>query len=281
MNQAGWMACGDPRPTLGFLRDKATARKQRLFACACCRRFWGVLTGPRSREAVEIGERYADGLADDQALRQAEKAAAEVVWRANVAVKELTTANQAARVAQRANMRAGAKGRVRETKATREAMARAAEVAQQALRRVERLAVRVKEEQTMREAARAAACAARGTEYDGWGPGGIWVEQTRSAAEVAGEPTLERKRQSELLRDFFGNPFRVVPFDSSRLRWRDGAVRKLAAAIYDARRFADLPVLADALEEAGCADAALLAHRRGPGEHVKGCWVVDLLLGKQ
>jgi hypothetical protein len=54
----------------------------------------------------------------------------------------------------------------------------------------------------------------------------------------------------------------------------------MAQAIYEGRRFADLPVLADALEDAGCADAALLGHCRGPGEHVRGCWVVDLLLGK-
>ena len=63
--------------------------------------------------------------------------------------------------------------------------------------------------------------------------------------------------------------------------WNDGTVRKLAQAIYDDRRFADLPILADALEEAGCADAAILAHCRGGGEYVRGCWVVDLLLGKE
>jgi hypothetical protein len=64
-------------------------------------------------------------------------------------------------------------------------------------------------------------------------------------------------------------------------------VRKLAQAAYDDRRLpsgvldpARLTVLADALEDAGCADAAILAHCRRPGEHVRGCWVVDLLLGK-
>ena len=55
----------------------------------------------------------------------------------------------------------------------------------------------------------------------------------------------------------------------------------LAQAIYEERRFGDLPVLADALEEAGCTDADILSHCRGPGPHVRGCWVVDLLLGKQ
>jgi hypothetical protein len=90
----------------------------------------------------------------------------------------------------------------------------------------------------------------------------------------------EGSKQSHILRDIFGNPFRPATIDSAWLAWNGGAVRKMAAAIYDGRSFADLPVLADALEDAGCADAAMLAHCRGPGEHVRGCWVVDLLLGK-
>jgi hypothetical protein len=75
--------------------------------------------------------------------------------------------------------------------------------------------------------------------------------------------------------------FRPVPIDRSCLAWNGGAVRKMAQRIYDDRRFADLPVLADALEDADCGDAAILAHCRGPGEHVRGCWVVDLLTGRQ
>jgi hypothetical protein len=55
----------------------------------------------------------------------------------------------------------------------------------------------------------------------------------------------------------------------------------LAQAIYDDRAFDRLPILADALEEAGCDTADILAHCRGPGPHVRGCWVVDLILGKQ
>jgi hypothetical protein len=55
---------------------------------------------------------------------------------------------------------------------------------------------------------------------------------------------------------------------------------QLACAIYDDRAFEQLPILADALEEAGCDNADILAHCRGPGPHVRGCWLVDLLLGK-
>ena len=75
--------------------------------------------------------------------------------------------------------------------------------------------------------------------------------------------------------------FRPLPLDPRWLAWNDGAVRKMAQVIYDDRAFDRLPILADALEDAGCDNAAILSHCRGPGEHVRGCWVVDLLLGKE
>jgi hypothetical protein len=79
----------------------------------------------------------------------------------------------------------------------------------------------------------------------------------------------------------FGNPFRPAALDPAWLAWNDGSVRKMAEAIYEEGRFGDLPILADAPEDAGCADADVLAHCRAPGEHVRGCWVVDLLAGLQ
>jgi hypothetical protein len=84
-----------------------------------------------------------------------------------------------------------------------------------------------------------------------------------------------------LFRDVFGNPFRPVTPGPSWLSWNDGTMPKMAQAIYDERAFDRLPILADALEDAGCTDAAILDHCRGGGEHVRGCWVVDLLLGKE
>jgi len=79
----------------------------------------------------------------------------------------------------------------------------------------------------------------------------------------------------------FGDPFRFVAVDGNWLKWNDATVPHIAQAIYDDRAFDRLPVLADALEEAGCTDAAILDHCRGPVPHVRGCWVVDLLLGKE
>ncbi|SRR5579871_339609 len=63
--------------------------------------------------------------------------------------------------------------------------------------------------------------------------------------------------------------------------WQSSNVVSLAQAIYDERAFNRMPILADALEDAGCTNADVLNHCRKPGEHVRGCWVVDLLLGKQ
>jgi hypothetical protein len=88
--------------------------------------------------------------------------------------------------------------------------------------------------------------------------------------------------------DIFGVLFGAARrVDSAWLSWNDGAVRKLAQTAYDDRQLpagildpSRLAVLADALEDAGCTDRAILDHLRGPGVHVRGCWCVDLLLGK-
>jgi hypothetical protein len=88
----------------------------------------------------------------------------------------------------------------------------------------------------------------------------------------------EPDHQIALLRDIFNNPFRPVRADSA---WRTPNVVKLAQAIYDERTFDRLPIFADALEKTGCSNQDILGHCRQPGEHVRGCWVVDLLLGKE
>jgi hypothetical protein len=80
------------------------------------------------------------------------------------------------------------------------------------------------------------------------------------------------------LRDIFGNPFRPVAFSPD---WRTDTAVSLARAMYESREFGAMPILADALQDAGCDNDDILSHCRGAGPHVRGCWVVDLVLGKQ
>jgi hypothetical protein len=83
--------------------------------------------------------------------------------------------------------------------------------------------------------------------------------------------------QVGLLRDIFGNPFRPVTFSPA---WRTDTAVALASHIYESRDFSAMSILADALQDAGCDNDVILNHCRQPGEHVRGCWVVDLVLGK-
>jgi hypothetical protein len=88
----------------------------------------------------------------------------------------------------------------------------------------------------------------------------------------------EYQTHCSYLRDIFGNPFRPVTIDAA---WLASTVISLAQAIYEERAFDRLPILVDALEDAGCTNADVLDHCRQPGDHVQGCFVVDLLLGKK
>jgi hypothetical protein len=98
------------------------------------------------------------------------------------------------------------------------------------------------------------------------------------ASDAALEAVAEEERiaQADLLREVFGNPFRPVTIAPACLAWNERTIPKLAQAIYEEGAFDRLPILADALEEAGCTDPALLEHCRRSGGHCRGCWVVDV-----
>jgi hypothetical protein len=124
-------------------------------------------------------------------------------------------------------------------------------------------------------AAMAASTVTNTTRYCAW-----------NAARAAGEVgrvahRRERHAQADLLREIVGNPSRPVAVEPAWLTWGGGAVPKMAHAVLADGRFSDLPILADALEEAGCLDKDILAHLRGPGPHARGCWAVDALLGQK
>ncbi len=85
------------------------------------------------------------------------------------------------------------------------------------------------------------------------------------------------QKQVPVAFDIFGNPFRPVTFSPS---WRTSTAVALASQMYESRDFGVMPILADALQDVGCENEDILSHCRGEGPHVRGCWVVDLVLGK-
>ena len=225
MTKAEWLVSTDPTPMLDLLRGKASDRKLRLFACACCRAIWPFFQGQsRSRAAVIVSERYADGLATRMELKSARK-------------KSLGC----------------------EVAATRSDAFKAGV-----------------------ETASAAGYAVRSLAIDYQGRDPIlagYTMHTPTQDRLADEQSIE---QCKLLRDLFGLIlFQQTTVNPHCLAWNDGTVSKVAHAIYDKSAFDRLPILADALEDAGCDNADILGHCRSEGPHVRGCWVVDLLLGKQ
>jgi hypothetical protein len=231
-----WLASSEPAALLGLLRGSASDRKLRLFAVACCRRILHLMGAERSRTAVEVAERYADGLADSRKRKAARTAAWGVVEAALTAAAAEGTGHRDATVAAiRAADAAASACDPKAASAAHDVTARAADAAERALR-----------------------AAGGAGAYAAW--------------------TAEKAAHARLLRELFGNPFRAVTVYPAWLTWNGGTVPQMAQTVYDGGRFELLPILADALEEAGCRDAEVLAHCRVPGEHVRGCWVVDLLL---
>jgi hypothetical protein len=228
MTEAEWLACPDPEAMLRFLEGRVSDRKLRLFACACCRRIWHLLTDPSSRRAVEVSERYADGEVGPRDLAEA------------LALAAPTRATAAYWAASR-----------NPAKTVWEACSAASELAADA---------------ATREAHAAAAA-----DQAAWNS----VLAAENSARAA-----EAREQANLLREVVGNPARQPSVAPSLRAWHGGTVPRLGRALYDERRFGDLPVLADALEEAGCTDPDILQHCRQPGGHVRGCWVVDLVLDR-
>lgn len=107
----------------------------------------------------------------------------------------------------------------------------------------------------------------------------------KEAVDPSAKPSRKQlqafnRRLCDLLRDVFGNPFAPVTIDPVWLTWNDGTIPKIAQSIEAGRAFESMPVLADVLEEAGCQARAIVDHCRQPAEHARGCWVLDLLLGR-
>lgn len=113
----------------------------------------------------------------------------------------------------------------------------------------------------------------------GFGAG--FIQQLRGVAHPDADEAVRHANllyDPNILREVVGNPFCPVTVFPT---WQTANVVSLAQTIYDERAFDRMPILGDALEDAGCDNTDMLNHCRQPGEHVRGCWVVDLLLGKE
>jgi hypothetical protein len=98
------------------------------------------------------------------------------------------------------------------------------------------------------------------------------------ALKAAPDKAAEKALQCTFVREVFGNPFQRIR--TSR-RWLTPTVKQLSEQIYEGSSFDQLRMLADTLEQAGCTEAEILSHCRSEGPHVKGCWAIDVLLGKR
>jgi hypothetical protein len=248
MTEAEWLACSDPPPMRGVLNGKASNRKMRLFAIACCRQIWQFLNG-ESRAAVEVMERYLEGQATLEELEDVHR---------HLSDEGLTNLAAIQEQAFRAALAASATGW---TDPVRSVCGSPDEIA---------------------VAYSAADYTSNATAWNDLRLGGGEGSIDRLDERLAVAYDAAYAVQAALLKDIFGPLlFRSLSVDPGLLTWSDGTVVKLVQGIYDDRAFDHLPVLADALVDAGCDNADVLAHLRGPGPHVRGCWVLDLLLGKE
>jgi hypothetical protein len=207
MTEKEWLAATDPAPLMEFLRDKASDRKLRLFAVACCRRVLGLVPTKRNREGLEVAEAFADGMTTEHIVRITHDASLIRGAHIRTSWALLLDSFQAATNSQHY-------------------ISHALSMQKPPKRRI--------------------------------------------AARLE-----EMTYESLLVRDIF--PFRPITLDPS---WLTSTVVSLAQQMYDTRDFTTMPILADALQDAGCDNAQILEHCRGPGPHVRGCWVCDLCLNK-
>jgi hypothetical protein len=258
MQEAEWLTSTDSSKMYVFLRDTTvmvrtrwqgprmvprfafSERKSRLFAVACCRSILHLMPTDEARDCVLAAELYADGA---------------------ISADQLSGAVDASMRSYERDWRQRRAARVPH------AGFRYERVVQDAIGRVHR-----------QESARASVIRASAEAWAFYAMAEADEEYTEERYHSL--RNAEHARQADMLRDIVGNPWSPSAVDPAWLAWNDRCAERLARYVYDERAFDRLPILHDLLLDAGCDDEAMLAHCREAKDHVRGCWVVDLLLGK-
>jgi hypothetical protein len=284
MLEIEWNACQDPRHMLDFLVGKVSERKLRLFACACCRAIWQLLF-QHERRAIDVAEQFADGVANEGQRKDAFEAllaaggatcVSPLVYSINFPSLGLLAALLAIKT-DAETIYCGGTGRCFDGACrSTDGIYRAVGVS--------------------RYAAEAAGFGVGAKRPASGHLGRIWSAVKRGihrlkdgcigfsddldVKKARREWQRQWRQQAGFLRDLWGPElFRSnLPIDPSCL---NRTVTQLADAIYQERAFARLPILADALEDAGCRQHEILSHCRQSGNHVRGCWVLDSIAGNE
>lgn len=266
MDEAEWNHCTEPDSLLAYVNVRGTAdlRKLRLFTASVCQRVRPLLAKEHAQKCGQLPdvlERLADGRARDRewqaALSRARSASLDAAHSiAHPGEVEYYVMASAAEALQHAD----------KPQYAGHAAARAAGYA--ALARTPDAAVQVISARWANEQ---------------WLGRFQWQHDEEAVTRTptyAAAYAQERGLQADLLRDVFGTPFRPPALSEALRTWKGGTILTTAQRLYDRREFEFLPFVAELLQEAGCDEAELLDHLRSPGPHLRGCWALDLIMGK-
>jgi hypothetical protein len=298
MTEQEWLDCADPLAALTFLRDRSSGRKLRLFAVACASLVTRGPCDPRTLQAIEAASDFADGR-----ITAAELAAARASALA-VGVEALEIIDAQGRrlvILDRERFLIGREAacdiRLPHPTVSRwHAQLQCNEQGGWLLQDLHSLNHVYFNEQPIEQIILGHGMQVRISEYwlslrrlpvthySAWVGWAVTLEDDWACAvntlTHGGDVRRPNGGSCALLRCVFGNPFRpAAALGPEVLAWNGGTVARLARAIYQERCFADLPVLADALEDAGCNDQGALSHLRDPGLHARGCHILDPILG--